>query len=215
MKILATLLCALLPATTQGQDLVLYIIRDTPAHVESWNTVQAAARRAGIGVSLRALPAQRGMLMASRGEVDGAIGRSMLAARDFPSLVAVPEPVFLWAPSAYSYQRLDVRAGWQALRGHTLCVRRGYTLTEERTRQLQRRRLETDASLLRMLRRGGCNVAILDRHNQEARAALAADPALLRLHPPLEEVPLFLFLHERHAALVPRLAEALRQLKRE
>jgi polar amino acid transport system substrate-binding protein len=215
VKALATLLCALLAATAQGQDLVLFVIPDTPAHIEAFNTVRAAARHAGIGVSLRALPARRGMVMAGRGDVDGAIGRSMLAARDHPSLVAVPEPVFLWAPSAYTYQPLDVGAGWQALRGLTLCIRRGYTLTEERTRHLQRQRLDTDASLLRMLRRGGCHVAILDRDNKEARAALAADPALVRLQPPLEEVPLYLFLHERHAALVPRLADALRRVKRE
>ncbi|XLZ72060.1 transporter substrate-binding domain-containing protein [Massilia sp. SR12] len=215
MQRLLPLLCALLALPVQGRDLQLYLIPNTPAHDEAWQVIRAAARRAGIGVAMRALPPQRGMVMANRGEIDGAIGRTMLAARDFPDLLPVSEPVFLYAPSAYTYKQLDVSGGWAALRDHTLCVRRGYTLMEERTRALPRQRLDDDASLLRMLRHGGCDVAIMDRKNKEARALMATDRDLHLLQPPLEEVPLYLFLHKRHAALVPRLAEALRDLKRD
>lgn len=215
MKVLATLLCALIPATTQGQDLMLYLIPDTPAHVEAWQIIQSAARRAGVTIAVRHLPPERGMVMANRGEVDGAIGRTMLAVRDYPDLVPVAEPLMLYAPSAYSYKRIDVAAGWASLSGLTVCVRRGYSLTDQRTRHLPRHRFDNDASLLRMLRRGGCDVAIMDRNNQAGRAALAADPALYLLQPALEETPLYLFLHKRHAALAERLAEALRQVKRD
>lgn len=210
MKVLAALLCALIAAPSQGQDLQLFLIPDTPAHVEAWQTIQAAARRAGVSVTMRALPAERGLVMASKGEIDGAIGRTMLAARDYPDLVAVPEPVFLYAPTGYSYKQFDLSGGWDALRGHTVCVRRGYTLTEVRTRGVPRQRFDNDESLLRMLRRGGCDIAIMDRRNKVALAARAADPDLLQLQPALEEAPLYLFLHKRHAALAPRLAEALR-----
>lgn len=215
MKAWLPLLCALNALPAQGADLQLYLIPNTPAHVEAWHAIQAAARRAGVGVTMRALPPQRGMVMANQGALDGAIGRTMLAARDFPDLVPVPEPVFLYAPSAYSYKQLDVSGGWAALGKHTLCVRRGYTLVEERTRTLQRQRMDDDASLLRMLRRGGCDVAIMDRNNTTAKAALATDHDLHLLQPALEEVPLYLFLHKRHAALVPRLSEALRRLKQD
>ncbi|WP_342118160.1 substrate-binding periplasmic protein [Pseudoduganella sp. OTU4001] len=215
MKALATLLCALFTASAQGQDLVLYIIPDTPAHMEAWQIVQSAAQRAGIGVALRPLPPRRGMVMANKGELDGAIGRTMLAARDFPDLVPVPESIFNYAPSAWSYKQFDVAGGWNALRGHTLCVRKGYSLTDVRTRHLQRQSMDSDDSLLRMLRRGGCDVAIMDRNNKAGRAAMAADQALYLLQPPLEEAPLYLFLHKRHAGLVGRLSEALRQVKRE
>ena len=215
MKVLATLLCALLSAPVQGQDLQLYLIPDTPAHLEAWQVVRAAARRAGLDVSMQALPAERGMIMANKGELDGAIGRTMLAANAYPDLVAVPESIFLYAPSAYSYKQIDVTGGWDSLRGHTVCMRRGYTLTERRTRGLPRQRLDNDASLLRMLRRGGCDIAIMDRRNKAVQAAMEGDRDLRKLSPPLEEVPLYLFLHKRHAALVPRFAEAIRQVKRD
>jgi len=213
MAIRAALLSALLWAPAQAQDLQLYLISNTPAHEEAWQMVGAAARLAGLGAAARPLPAERGMILANKGELDGAIGRSMLAAREFPDLVPVPEPVYLYAPTAYAYRRFDVAGGWPALRGRTLCVRRGYTLTDERTRGMPRQRLNDDPSLLRMLRSGGCEVALLDRRNKLALAAMESDPDLLQLLPPLEEAPLYLFLHKRHAALVPRLAEALRQLK--
>ncbi len=215
MKALATLLCALVSAPLRGQDLQLFVIPDTPAHMEAWKTVEAAARRAGVGVRVRALSAERGMVLANEGKLDGAIGRTMLAASTYSQLVAVPEPVYLYAPTAYSYKKIDVSRGWKSLRGHTLCMRRGYNFTEERTAGLPRQRLDNDASLLRMLKAGGCDIAIMGRSNQQVRALLGHDPDLLQLLPPLEEVPLYLFLHKRHAALVPRLAEALKQLKRE
>ncbi len=215
MKALATLLCALVSAPLRGQDLQLFVIPDTPAHMEAWKTVEAAARRAGVGVQVRALSAERGMVLANEGKLDGAIGRTMLAASTYSQLVAVPEPVYLYAPTAYSYKKIDVSRGWKSLRGHTLCMRRGYNFTEERTAGLPRQRLDNDASLLRMLKAGGCDIAIMGRSNQQVRALLGHDPDLLQLLPPLEEVPLYLFLHKRHAALVPRLAEALKQLKRE
>lgn len=215
MRVLASLLCVLFVAPAQGQDLKLFLIPDTPAQVEAWQTIRAAAKRAGIAVSMQSLPGERGMIMTNKGEVDGAIGRTMLAAGDYPDLVAVPEPVYLYAPSAYAYKPFDVKGGWQALRGHTVCMRRGYTLTEKRTSGLQRQRLENDASMLRMLRNGGCEIAVMDAQNKAMRAAMATDHDLLRLTPPLEEVPLYLFLHKRHAALVPRLVEALKQVKRE
>ncbi|MTW09038.1 transporter substrate-binding domain-containing protein [Pseudoduganella eburnea] len=213
MKVLATLLCALCSAPLQGQDLQLYVIPATPAHIEAWQTVEAAARLAGIGVAARELPPDRGMILANKGEVDGAIGRSALAASEYPDLVQVPEAIYMYEPTAFSYRKLDVSHGWKSLRGHTLCMRRGYTLTERRTSGLQRQRLDSDASLLRMLREGGCEIAIMDRRNTVIRDAVAADRDLLELLPPLEQVPLYLFLHKRHAALAPRLAEALRQVK--
>ena len=64
-----------------------------------------------------------------------------------------------------------------------------------------------------MLREGGCEIAIMDRRNTVIRDAVAADRDLLELLAPLEQVPLYLFLHKRLAALAPRLAEALRQVK--
>jgi polar amino acid transport system substrate-binding protein len=215
MKVLATLLCALASAPLRGQDLQLFVIPDTPAHLEAWQTIEAAAKRAGVRVQMRPMPAERGMVLANEGKLDGAIGRTMLAASGYAQLVAVPEPVYIYAPTAYSYKKIDVSRGWKSLRGHTLCMRRGYNFTEERTAGLPRQRLDNDASLLRMLKAGGCDIAVMGRSNKEVLAMQGHDPDLLQLLPPLEEVPLYLFLNKRHAGLVSRFAEALKQVKRE
>jgi polar amino acid transport system substrate-binding protein len=64
-----------------------------------------------------------------------------------------------------------------------------------------------------MLAAGGCDVAIMERNNGLARAAMTADPPLLRLLPPMEVMPLYIYLHKSHAALVPKVAAALKQMR--
>jgi polar amino acid transport system substrate-binding protein len=156
---------------------------------------------------------ERSAVLANEGTTDGDVGRSSGLEKTYPNLVQVPEPIFLYAPTAFSYQRFDVTGGWESLRGHTVCIRRGLRQTEQRTRELQRQILADEATILRMLAAGGCDVAVMERNNGLARAAMAADPPLLRLLPPMEVMPLYIYLHKSHAALVPKLSAALRQMR--
>jgi polar amino acid transport system substrate-binding protein len=78
---------------------------------------------------------------------------------------------------------------------------------------MARQQLADEVSMLRMLKEGGCSVAIMDRNDPVARAAMASDPSLVQLKPPLEEMPLYIYLHKRHAALVPKLNAALKQMR--
>ncbi|GAB2873772.1 hypothetical protein GCM10027277_48760 [Pseudoduganella ginsengisoli] len=214
MRFLTALVIACqLPVSAYADELRLAVIANNATHEGLWSVVEEAARRAGLTVSAHAMPAERGMLQASQYDLDGAAGRTTVMAQGYPALVRVDEPVYQYAPTAYTYRRFDVTAGWQALAGHTVCIRRGLKLTEERTRGLPRQELRDESSMLRMLRAGGCDVAVMDRHNAVAKAAMAADARLLQLQPPLERIPLYLYLNDHHAHQAPRLAEALRKMR--
>lgn len=210
----ALLICLFAGSTPlHAEELQLSVIAQHSVNDRVWPVLEVAARRINITVVARPMPAERGVVEASMGQLDGAVGRSLGVEQKYPELLRVPEPVYHYAPTAYSYMRPDVRGGWAALRSYSLCIRRGLQLTTVRTRDMARQQLADEVSMLRMLKEGGCEVAIMDRNEPAAKAAMAADPGLAQLRPPLEEMPLYIYLHKRHAALVPKLAAVLRQMR--
>ncbi|HEY0585631.1 MAG TPA: transporter substrate-binding domain-containing protein [Pseudoduganella sp.] len=209
--LLAILLCVLMPV--QAEELQLSVISRSTTHADLWKAAEIAFQRAGVNAVIREVSPERSAVLANEGTTDGDVGRSSGLEKSFPNLVQVPEPVYQYAPTAFSYKRFDVSSGWESLRSHTVCIRRGLRQTEQRTRDLARQILADEATMLRMLAAGGCDVAIMERNNGLARAAMAADPPLLRLLPPMEVMPLYIYLHKSHAALVPKVAAALKQMR--
>ncbi|WP_342118159.1 substrate-binding periplasmic protein [Pseudoduganella sp. OTU4001] len=210
----ALLFCLVFQSTPlHAEELQLSVIAQHSVNDRIWPALEAAAKRINITVVARPMSADRGVVEASMGQLDGAAGRSSGVEQKFPDLLRVPEPVYHYAPSAYSYMRPDVSRGWASLRSYSLCIRRGLQLTTARTRDMARQQLADEVSMLRMLKEGGCEVAIMDRNEPAAKAVMATDPGLAQLKPALEEMPLYIYLHKRHAALVPKLAAALKQLR--
>lgn len=210
---LALLLVLSLPL--RAEELHLSVIANNPTHEDIWRVVQAAARRAGIPASARVVPAERALALANSGATDGDVGRIAGLEKQYPNLLRVPEPVYQYAAYAFALNKLDVSAGWESLRGHGICIRRGIKLFELRTEGMQRQVLEDEASIVRMLRNGGCELALLEPDSPVVKAELVAHPPLFKLLPPLEVAPLYLYLHKSHAGLVPRFAEALKQMRQD
>lgn len=212
----ALLICLVFQTSPlRADELQLSVIAQHSINDRVWPVLEVAAKRINITVVARPMSAERGVVEANLGQIDGAVGRSTGVEQKFTDLLRVPEPVYHYAPSAYSYMRPDVRGGWASLRSYSLCIRRGLQLTAARTRDMARQQLADEPSMLRMLKEGGCEVAIMDRNEPAAKAAMATDPGLAQLRPPLEEMPLYIYLHKRHAALVPKLAAVLKQMRAE
>jgi polar amino acid transport system substrate-binding protein len=209
--LLAILFCLLMPA--RAEELQLSVISRSTTHADLWKAAEIAFQRAGVTAVIREVSPERSAVLANEGTTDGDVGRSSGLEKNFPNLIQVPEPVYQYAPTAFSYKRFDVSGGWDSLRSHTICIRRGLRQTDQRTKDLARQVLADEAAMLRMLAAGGCDVAIMERNNALARAAMTAEPPLLRLLPPMEVMPLYIYLHKSHAALVPKVAAALKQMR--
>jgi len=206
-------LCLFLVLPARAEELQLSVISRSTTHNDLWKVAEAAFQRAGVTAVVREVSPERSAVLANEGTTDGDVGRSSGLEKSYPNLIQVPEPVYQYAPTAFSYKRFDVAGGWESLRSHTVCIRRGLRQTDQRTKDLPRQILADEATMLRMLAAGGCDVAIMERNNALARAAMTADPPLQRLLPPMEIMPLYIYLHKTHAALVPKVAAALKQMR--
>lgn len=174
-----------------------------------------AFRRAGVRLKLVKLPAERALRNVNAGIDDGDLTRIAGLEAEYPNLVRVPEKLMDWEFAAFS-RNPALPARWDTLRAVPVGHIRGWKIYE---RELAGApyvvTAEDPAQLFRQLQLGRIEVALyahwqgLDLLRREG----IADVHLLE--PTLARREMFIYLHKRHAALVPRIAEALRAIKAE
>jgi polar amino acid transport system substrate-binding protein len=218
LRLALTLCCAAaaavavaLAAPAAAQSLTLSVTQDDTKVADAFRVLQEAYRRIGITVEPRYLPNARALLAAERGETDGDVMRIAEIAESYPTLVRVPEPVItldLVAFTAGLSFRVD---GWESLRPFSICVLRGLKVAELATEGMGRMMANGIDQALTMLQHGRCEVAVLIDQTWLDIDRLHAGP-MRALNPPVAMLPLFHYVHRRHADLVPAIAAALRQL---
>lgn len=215
------LLCLLLlcPVLAQAQTLTLATDALSPRSRPDGTgfedrIVAEAFRRIGLAVRLEVMPAERCLVQADQGLVDGIYARVAGLSEKYPNLVLVPEPVDMFEFVAFT-RRSDLRiAGWDDLRPLSVGIITGWKIVEDKTRAVRTRTsVRDEEALFALLQRGRADVVVAGSSASRETIRRMGLKDVRPLSPPLETRPMYLYLNRRHAALVPRLAEALRQMR--
>lgn len=174
-----------------------------------------AFRRAGVKLRLVKLPAERGLINANAGTEDGDLTRIAGLDTQYPNLVRVPEKLIDYEFTAFS-KNAALPATWEVLRARSIGHIRGWKIYENQLKGAPAVVSSDDAAqMFRQLQLDHIDVALYERwlglsllKNQDIKG-------IVPLNPPLAKREMFIYLHKRHAALVPKLAEALRAIKAE
>lgn len=182
-----------------------------------------AFRRVGRAVVLRTYPGARLTLLVDRGELDGDVARVGNYGSQHPQQLRVDEPVIrgrlaLYAASA-NVQVPDLAALETApynlvhVRGAVACDR----VLAQGGGHLRRTEVESDEQALTMLLAGRVDLYCT---TDAEMMALLSQPRYREWPVPrrllvVGTTPYYLYLHRRHAALVPALAAALKQMRAE
>lgn len=201
---------AWLPASA-GETIVLSQREDPLAEVAS-KIAAEAYRRIGIATHFMRLPSERALQAADSGLTGGDLIRMAGIERMYPNLVQVPEPMLSYDNVAFTTGLGFKVDGWESLRPYRLCVLRNMKLAEQGTEGMERSFGNDVPQLIKMLRAGRCEVAVLAYIVWPEIDRLQAGP-LRSLDPPIFSQPLYLFVNNKHAALVPKLAHALREMR--
>lgn len=174
-----------------------------------------AFRRAGAELKLVKLPAERGLINANAGIEDGDLVRIAGLEKLYPNLIRVPEKLIDWEFAAFSRDR-SIPANWTAIRRHSVGHIKGWKIYEHAVDGAGRVTTADDPEqLFRLLELGRIEVALYERWLGLALARKLGLKDIRPLSPPLARREMFIYLHERHAPLAPKIAEALRAMKRE
>lgn len=174
-----------------------------------------AFRRVGFELRLVKLPAERGLINANAGIEDGDMVRIAGLEKQYPNLVRVPEKLVDWEFTAFS-KDASIASNWEAIRRRSVGLIKGWKIYEQHMAGAERTVTAGDpAQLFRLLELDRIEVALYVRWMGLALVRQQGLRGVQPLDPPLFTREMFIYLHKRHAALAPRLADALRALKRD
>lgn len=178
--------------------------------------VAEAFRRIGLPVKLVMLPSERSLQNANQGIDDGVYVRVAGLERQYPSLVMVPEQVSEFAFTAFTRDATLAARSWDDLRERHVALVAGWKIVERNLAGAPNLKpVRDEEALFALLDKGRAEVVVAGLHAGREIVRLRGYQGVRALLPPLAVEPMFLYLHKRHAGLVPRLNAALRDMRRD
>jgi polar amino acid transport system substrate-binding protein len=169
--------------------------------------------RVGVEVDVTTVPTERSLINVNSGLDDGDIFRVAGVEREYPNLIPIPEKTLDNDFIVYT-KRGDIQIrSWDDLRPFSVAFATGWKPFERNVKDVKElTKTSSIHDLFPLLEKGRADVILMDRwqgqwivHQQGYQVRL--------LEPPLARFEMFMYLHKKHAALVPRVAQALAAMK--
>ena len=179
---------------------------------------QESLRRIGVDLKLVSLPSERSLTAANLGEVDGeGLRVGGLGGPDgpYPNLIQVPERFVRISFVAFSKNAtISLDNGWDSLKPYRIAFINGWKMFEANAQGARVvNKVDKPEQLFRMLDEGRVDLVLYTYADGLLLARNLGLRSVAPLSPPLKEVDMYLYLHKKHRALVPKLSQALRELK--
>ncbi|MDH5218278.1 MAG: transporter substrate-binding domain-containing protein [Gammaproteobacteria bacterium] len=171
--------------------------------------------RLGISVQVLHLPSSRSLQNANQGVDDGVIARVKGIDKKNTNLIMVPEKVIDLDFVAFSNDRNIKIESWKDLKDYNVAYVRGWKIFDKNVSVYKSLVKAKDSTqMFKLLRNGRADVVL--HQNIPGRYLLNT----LGYHPyqhvpPLTSRELYLYMHKKHASLVPQISSELRKMKDE
>lgn len=221
MRLLPVLLalCLLLAGRAHAATLVFtsddIFPESTPQGTGYLDRIMAEAL-ARLGLSLRTehLPSERGLHSANGMAADGVYCRIAGLEQEYRNLILVPEPVYQYSFTAFTRGEAIAVRNWADLAPYDVGIIKGWKAAERNVGQVKSlHRVGSDASLFRMLAMDRIDVAVHGLVSGRILINALGLSGIIAQDPPLTVEDMYVYLNARHEALVPRLAQTLREMK--
>ena len=179
---------------------------------------QESLRRIGVDLKLVSLPSERSLVAANLGEVDGEglrVGGLGGPGTPYPNLVQVPERFVRISFVAFSKDAtISLDNGWDSLKPYRIAFINGWKMFEANAQGARVvNKVDKPEQLFRMLDEGRVDLVLYTHADGLLLARNLGLTSVAPLSPALKEVDMYLYLHKKHQALVPKLTQAIRDLK--
>ncbi|MBL4780773.1 MAG: transporter substrate-binding domain-containing protein [Porticoccaceae bacterium] len=180
------------------------------------NILAEALRRMGYGLKVLTVPTQRSLQMSASGLADGELLRTPAIEAGFPTLLRVPESLVTGEFVVFSREPFDVQDAWESLAGKSVGIIIGMKIIEKKVPKSARiSRVKNETQLFSLLVKKRIDYAVFLRDIGLYHLNKSNIKGVVINVMPLETIPAYVYLNPKHAALVPLLTRALREMKRD
>lgn len=177
--------------------------------------VSEALRRLGVNLKLIKLPPERALINVNAGLDDGELSRIAGLEKLYPNLMRVPEKLLDFEFAAFSKDP-NIPADWGSIRQYSVGHIRGWKFYEHHMKGAGVMLTATSPrQLFQLLDRDRIKIALYARWMGQAQLRQMGIRGVYQLKPILAKREMFIYLNKRHARLVPRIDQALKDLKQE
>lgn len=174
--------------------------------------------RIGVEIDIKRLPSERSLHAADSGEIDGEGLRVSGLGETYRNLIEVPEPYVRISFVAFARKASPIALdrGWDSLKPHRVAFITGWKMFEANASGARSvTKVNSPEQLFRMLDADRIDLALYTRVGGTILVENLGLTSIVALEPSLRDVDMHLYLNRKHAALVPRIAQALRDAKRD
>ncbi len=172
--------------------------------------------RTGLNFVIQPLSGERALVNANDGIDDGDVCRVAGLDKIYPNLVRVPELLMSAQIKVFSRYANFVVTGADSLKPYDVAILTGWKIVERTvigTHSLLK--LETFEQLFDMLDKGRVDLAVAEEMMSKQVIKDMGLRTIQVLNPALLQVDWYLYLNKKHAALVPKLTEAIRKMRQD
>ncbi len=179
------------------------------------NVAREAFRRAGVEITVAVLPGERALINANAGLDDGDLLRIPGIRKDYPNLIRVPEQAMEFEFVGYTLQENNEIKQLADLKPYSVAYVTGWKYYEKNvTAAREVTTVRGLRELFLLLKKHRADVVLADRW----QGLWMAQQVGVKVHPlptPFARSEMYMYLHKRHAALVPKVAGALADMKQD
>lgn len=207
----AALLCIVTP-TRAAEPLLIGVPEANTLASMGQAVLRAAYERLGLELRPRVLPLRRSLVMAANGQLDGDLMRAAPVFTEHPTLLQVRVPAALAVYAAYKRGDCPQRISTEELARARVSYFRGIRAIELQLPANALLAANNSWDVLRMLQHKLSDYALGMQTETDALLASREMQGICRIQEPVIVQPLYHALHERHAALLPRLEAVLAEM---
>jgi len=179
--------------------------------------MQATFERLNMDVFIERPPAERALRQANSGLEDGDGPRVSGLNKSYPNLLQVPEKVIDMNFVAFTQGNLQFSTqSWDSLKSYNVGIVTGWKILEKNiVNSKSLLKLKNPKELMAALKSGEIEVAIISEETGRYVGKQVGIEKLNVMQPAFASREMFLYLHKKYKALIPKVADTLRQLKEE
>ena len=176
---------------------------------------RAAFKRVGVDVEVAAVPTERSLINVNSGLDDGDIFRVAGMEQEYPNLVRIPEKTLDNDFVVYT-KRVDIQIrDWADLQPYSVAYATGWKPYERNVKGVKElTKTSSIHELFPLLEKGRADLVLMDRWQGQWIVHQHGYKVHL-LEPPLARFEMFMYLNKKYAALVPKVAQALADMKKD